>query len=214
MFDDMNELRLTTIADRIRWVLRSSGMTQRELARAAGLADTQISVILRRLDERPFAIELDTVIRVARGAGVSHAWLLLGQGQPYAQGSTDSEPEYAALRAFPTWQPTLTELRDQGIQLPPDLIGWVSRIAFPLDEEHRLTPQLVLDLMWVRLRLLFGPMSPAYPITLQQVGLPDRSTPTRPRLGVPRKAEPKKAAAKKRSQAPTSPPTKRRSTSR
>jgi transcriptional regulator with XRE-family HTH domain len=66
------------IGDRIRMVMARQGLTQRELARRAGFAPTQISVILARLEERPYAIELETLVRIAQGADVSLLWLLTG----------------------------------------------------------------------------------------------------------------------------------------
>jgi transcriptional regulator with XRE-family HTH domain len=166
MIDRMQESRPTSIADRIRWVLRTSGMTQRELARASGLADTQISVMLKRLDVRPFAIELDTLLRIADGANVPFGWLILGEGQPDRGGSMVSTPTLVTLGAFAHWPLYVSQLYDANLMLPPDLIRWVAEIAFPLDDEHLLTPQMILDLAWIRFRQLYGAMAPALPPTM------------------------------------------------
>jgi len=48
-------------SDRIKWLLEVTGLPQRELARRADLAETQINVIQKRLRTRPYAIEVETV---------------------------------------------------------------------------------------------------------------------------------------------------------
>lgn len=141
-------------------------MTQRELARASGLADTQISVMLKRLDVRPFAIELDTLLRIAHGANVPFGWLILGEGQPGGDRSTVSTPTLVPLGAFVDWPRYVSQLYDANLMLPPDLIRWVAEIAFPLDDEHELTAQMILDLAWIRFRQLYGAMAPPAPPTM------------------------------------------------
>lgn len=66
------------IRERIVRTIAAKGLTQRELAVRGGLAETQISAILRRLEKRPLAIELSTLSKIADGAGVSLQWLIFG----------------------------------------------------------------------------------------------------------------------------------------
>lgn len=75
---------MSTLADRIEEILRLRGITQRELARRAGLATEQhINTILRRLRANPDAdIERETLAAIARGGGVSFIWLATGKGRP------------------------------------------------------------------------------------------------------------------------------------
>lgn len=72
---------MTGIADRIRGVLAKEGWSERELARRAGFTTpSQLNGILRNLDRDEGAVERATLQRIARGAGVSERWLLLGEG--------------------------------------------------------------------------------------------------------------------------------------
>lgn len=153
----MSSSRPSSIADRIRWILVSTGITQRELARASGLADTQISLILKRLDERPYAIELDTIIRIARGAGVTPRWLLLGEGQPYSD-QPQIEVPYVPLRAFPDWPVFVAEMHLTSSPEIERLLEWVGEVALPLDGAHPLTLELAECLARYRMRLLYGGM--------------------------------------------------------
>ena len=86
------------IADRIRVALAHQKLTQRELSRRAGLAETQVSVILVRLRERPYAVELETLARIAAGAQVSLFWLLTGveEADVGAPPSLQHRPGWAA----------------------------------------------------------------------------------------------------------------------
>ena len=59
-----------TIARRLRWILRYRDLTQRELCRRAGMAETQLGVILRRLEDNPLGVELSTLSRLAEGGKV------------------------------------------------------------------------------------------------------------------------------------------------
>lgn len=71
------------IADRIRKILADQGWSERELARRAGFTTpSQLNGILRNLDRDEGAVERATCQRIARGAGVSERWLLLGEGTP------------------------------------------------------------------------------------------------------------------------------------
>ncbi len=73
------------LRERIEQTLRRLGVSQRELSRRSGLTEVHVGQIVRRLEKDPEAsIELPTLQAIARGAGVSLAWLLTGQGSPDA----------------------------------------------------------------------------------------------------------------------------------
>lgn len=59
--------------DRLRSAIESSGVTHAEIARRAGLAPETLSRVIRGRHARP---EFSTVVRIARAARVSVAWLL------------------------------------------------------------------------------------------------------------------------------------------
>lgn len=74
-----------TIAGRLGLVMQNLGIGERELARRAGLAsEAHVGLMLRRLREEPGAVLVGTLDKVARGAGVSLAWLVTGEeaGRP------------------------------------------------------------------------------------------------------------------------------------
>lgn len=102
---------MSSIAARIREVITARGTTERGLAKLAGFkTPTQVNSILKRLDEDPNAVELDTLARIADGAEVHLNWLLTGTGR--------------RDRAAGPWEPTASE-RPVFRNLP----GWAEAVA-------------------------------------------------------------------------------------
>lgn len=133
------------IADRIRFAMDRRGLTQRELSRRAGLAETQVSVILVRLRERPYAIELETLARIAAGAEVPLLWLMTGLDE----GEVNAP---VPLAKQPGWSAAL-----QGaMMLRPDVLpwawDWVGRTRLPSAPGVAPSPSLLLDLAVVAAR--------------------------------------------------------------
>lgn len=146
----------TTIADRIRWMMRALQLTQQALAEAASMAPSQLSVLLKRLDARPFAIELETVGRLAQAGGVLPMWLLHGEGDPFHRGEREGGVAHPPLRRRPEWQTCVATLRGAGL-LPNDtLIDWVGEVALPMTRVDRLTPSVIMSLARIRQELDFG----------------------------------------------------------
>lgn len=74
---------METLADRILQILTKRSWSRRELARQAGLAETHVSLILKKFQDDPSAsIEEKTIRAIAQAAGVSAAWLQYGTGDP------------------------------------------------------------------------------------------------------------------------------------
>jgi len=146
----------TTIADRIRWMMRALRLTQQALAEAASMAPSQLSVLLKRLDARPYAIELETVGRLAEAGGVVPMWLLHGEGDPFRRGVREAEVAFPPLRRRADWQTCVATLRAAGL-LPDDrLVDWVGDVAMPLTRADRLTPSILMALARIRQELDFG----------------------------------------------------------
>lgn len=81
---------METIGDRIAEILKKKDWSRRELARRADLAETHVSLILRKFTDDPTAsLEEKTIRAIAQAAGVSAAWLQYGSGDP---GWPDDEP--------------------------------------------------------------------------------------------------------------------------
>ncbi|MBK6531595.1 MAG: helix-turn-helix transcriptional regulator [Deltaproteobacteria bacterium] len=93
---------MDTIAERLRWILRHRALTQRELCRRAGMAETQLGVILRRLEGNPLGVELSTLSRLADGGKVDFHWLVTGIGSP--SGHDDAHRHGAPLADRPDWR--------------------------------------------------------------------------------------------------------------
>ena len=80
--------RRTTLAERLAWALRESGMTQAELCRQAGIRQPSLHGLMSgRYRRSRFAGEL------ARALGVDASWLATGAGTP----RPDISPEALAL---------------------------------------------------------------------------------------------------------------------
>ncbi len=148
----------TSIADRIRWVIGSLDITQGAFASLANMSPSQFSVLLRRLNERPYAIELETVLRLAHAGRVAPKWLLMGEGEPYDQGGLQGTPRPPPLRENPYFETHLGELRRQNFIVPPELAAWIGEVALPLDHASELTPDVVAALARLRLQMLYGRM--------------------------------------------------------
>ena len=99
-----------SVADRILWILAQRNISQRELARKAGLRDAHIGVIVSRSRKNPEAnIENDTLAAIARGGDVSLRWLATGEGSP-----DPTEEELSArpvLGNLPGWGDAESQVR-------------------------------------------------------------------------------------------------------
>jgi len=163
------------IADRIRKVLADEGWSERELARRAGFTTpSQLNGILRNLDRDEGAVERSTLQRIARGAGVSERWLLLGEGaagdEDIARGPSTSESARPHLLNAIGFDDALAEARRRepkirshaweavarssryilrGIVTPEDVIK-LARVAEELADPARLEEALEAQTTRVR----------------------------------------------------------------
>lgn len=168
-----------SLADRIRSLPRALGITQAALAERAGMGPSQLSALLRRLESRPLAVELETVARIADAGGVSVLWLLFGEAVPVGSGASPPLRQHAE---FP-WQ--VAVLRRRGYQVPDSLLAWLGDVVLPFDAPGQLTPELVASLVTLRLQMLYGPsalapLAPSYAPFPPFPPLPERA-PTAPR---------------------------------
>lgn len=125
-----------TIEERLNWLLKVTGMPQRELARRSGLAETQISIILKRLKERPHSIEVDTVYKIAAGANVRADWLLTGHGTATEDKSTDR----VSLSEMPLWPSLLRAAKQMHPEYPTWVWDWVGDVHLPASTSANLSP--------------------------------------------------------------------------
>jgi transcriptional regulator with XRE-family HTH domain len=139
-----------TLADRIRALPRALGVTQAALAERAGMGPSQLSALLRRLDARPLAIELETVARLAEAGGVSAFWLLFGEAAPEAG-------RLSPLRLRGEFARALSALKHRGYHLPDELMAWLGEIVLPLDAPGQLTPEVLAALVTLRIQMRYGP---------------------------------------------------------
>lgn len=133
-----------SIADRIRWSLNHLDMTQAALATRAGMAPSQLSALLKRLDRRPWGVELETVGRLATALTVSPMWLLHGIGEPFRTFEPGDSSGYPRLADYQHWPAIVASLRQAGYLRDDRITNWVGDCRLPLSSPDELTPAAVL----------------------------------------------------------------------
>ncbi|HSM93437.1 MAG TPA: hypothetical protein VLT47_11175 [Anaeromyxobacteraceae bacterium] len=89
------------MADRVRAVAEERELSIRKLSEAIGWHETQLGVILRRLDAGG-NVRSDVLEELADGIGKSVHWLLTGE-----------EPEGALIESLPGWADARDEARER-----------------------------------------------------------------------------------------------------
>ena len=99
--------RVSGIAERIREILTSQGISERELARRAHLkSEAHVGLLLAKLQKDPEAVELRTLKAIAAGAGVSESWLISGVGDaPSPVRTVELTPRYQNIEAAIAYHP-------------------------------------------------------------------------------------------------------------
>jgi len=94
------------IPERLELIVKELGISERELARRAGLADSHIGLLRARLRSDPGAVTVSTLEAIAKAANVSVAWLIVGEGDPRERaGVAPSKAAAAGLaRAEGVWE--------------------------------------------------------------------------------------------------------------
>jgi transcriptional regulator with XRE-family HTH domain len=183
-----------TLADRIRALPRALGITQAALAERAGMGPSQLSALLRRLEARPLAIELETVARIAEAGGVSAFWLLFGETAPEAARLTPLRLRGEFARAVAT-------LEQRGYHLPEELMAWLGEIVLPLDAPGQLTPEVLAALVTLRIQMRYGPGALGPHAAPYNPGYSPFAPPQPPQAPRPRSAAAKKAPARQSAKA-------------
>lgn len=83
----------------------------REFARRTGLRENHVEKLIKRLDADPRKdVQMQTLIKIARGAGVTMDWLTMGEG-PVEVG------DFAALDPYPSRQRAVRAARELDLEL-------------------------------------------------------------------------------------------------
>lgn len=88
---------MKTPLERIRWVMKDKGWSERKWANEAKLKEpSNVNKLIRRLIAKPGEVpgDIKTFVKLADAAGVSLDWLLLGRGTPYAESTVPDDPKY------------------------------------------------------------------------------------------------------------------------
>jgi hypothetical protein len=86
--------RVPSVADRIQWVIDHLNISARELSRRAGLQETQVGVVIARYRRNPNAeVTVPVLNAIAKGGGVSAAWLITGRGSPTSDDDVQQHPD-------------------------------------------------------------------------------------------------------------------------
>lgn len=157
---------MDTVRDRVGWILKRTGWSQRELAKRASLAPSHISLIMTRLGED---VRPTTIKAIASAANVSEAWLLTGVGDPEipphveeASGPAPEEYDWRSVPAFerlPNWPQLLAAA--QGLRPQHPAYVWQQLGLIRPLLTSRPTPGMVADLADVVLRHGEPPAGPA-----------------------------------------------------
>ncbi len=133
------------LVGRIQWILEARKITQRELARRAGLNEPHVGLILARLKKNPEAsIEHETLLALAKGGEVSPGWLLTGDGDPAPGVSVDATPHTPPTRSGP-------RLSTSAQRPEVEVLGWffdtlqglVGRRKYTAPQSHAATQFLM-----------------------------------------------------------------------
>jgi transcriptional regulator with XRE-family HTH domain len=138
-----------TIARRLRWILRYRELTQRELCRRAGMSETQLGVILRRLEDNPLGVELSTLSRLAEGGKVDFHWLVTGIGRP--SGHDEAHRDGAPLADRPDWRSLVSEVLANDLVVSIEAVVWAGGVVLPPDSPE-VTAAFVSGLAHLRMR--------------------------------------------------------------
>lgn len=111
------------IAKRLRVLLMRSAFSARHLSKSAGLSDAHLSLLIRRLDQKPDAdVEVGTLIAIAEAAKVSVAWLVTGRDDALGQRLCDLGAQ---------WDEMAEEIEESYPAIPRWSIDAVGRFVLP-----------------------------------------------------------------------------------
>jgi hypothetical protein len=158
---------VTTLAERIQWILDNcrdpSGepWTAKSLSQAADLADTHVGMMKRGTVKK---VTHETLAKLARAAGVSHHWLVTGEGEPHGRGDAPGADAHhhngqSRFHARADWVVLLETAR----AIAPEIPEWVWPIvadSHPLSTVP-ITPAIVVELGKLVLRHVPPPASAA-----------------------------------------------------
>ena len=137
-------MAVTGVSERIQWIVEHRGISARRLALDAGLSHSALSFTLREGGD----VKVETAKAIARAAGVSERWLVLGEGAPDdATPSPSHAPDDAPplQQAIPGWEDAVRVARQLDPDLPDVAIERAARSARLLTRAHA-TPGLVVEL--------------------------------------------------------------------
>lgn len=187
---------METLANRLEWARERLGVSGREVARRAGMHESQYGVTLKRLRDNPDGeVSVPVMKSLARALNVSESWLITGRGSPddrddAAQAPPPEDVDIAGRRpvssgAARSHRPLLENLPDW-----PELLAGARQIAADRGRE-------IPDWAWTTLGksggLLTGPLTAAAVFDLAKtyadhgIGKP-RPSAERDASGVVRKA--------------------------
>lgn len=130
---------VASISDRLDQIIEQLGIGERELARRAGLASSShMGLIRKRLREEPGAILLGTLEKIARGAGVSVAWLVAGDDAgPQPDPSPARTAAARVARSRGVWEEAIRSVLAEAVgeaDSTRTAIWWLSRMMMREEE--------------------------------------------------------------------------------
>jgi hypothetical protein len=113
------------------------------------MSETQLGVILRRLEENPLGVELSTLSRLAEGGKVDFHWLVTGIGRP--SGQDDALRDGAPLADRPDWRALVSEVLANDFVVSIEAVVWAGGVVLPADSPE-VTAAFVSGLAHLRMR--------------------------------------------------------------
>ncbi len=113
------------------------------------MAETQLGVILRRLEDNPLGVELSTLSRLAEGGKVDFHWLVTGIGSP--SGHDAAHRHGAPLADRPDWRALVSEVLANDLVVSIEAVVWAGGVVLPPDSPE-VSAAFVSGLAHLRMR--------------------------------------------------------------
>jgi transcriptional regulator with XRE-family HTH domain len=135
---------LSSLAERIAWILEARDITARQLGLRAGLSHTYIGALLKGTRGAQAGLTQTSATKIAEAAKVDLQWLLTGDGEPEPGVVVGGDPpaltQAVALLGDRVSQPVKTALRAQKAPASWEVEQWIER-ALHLQAVYDKLPQ-------------------------------------------------------------------------
>lgn len=124
---------VSTLAERMRWILDQRGWKQREISKLAGLSHSYVSAFFDRAEKDPKASMRGTELAaIAKAANVSLQWLTTGEGEPALEVEEPAPASVEALEGtawerIPGWGESVAAIEQRFPTIPSKLLRQIGQ---------------------------------------------------------------------------------------